>query len=148
VLTPANVGPYDYVSYRVAGTDGLDSVSTHVQSLPPNFYPLVSLCQDPAVYVHPTDSAVFRLTADEDADGWAMAQIVAADGPYLGADRREVLVKIANPECMPALRECDEILAHYQCGVDFGDGFGLAGWVFNPFALSLDGWEVEATLDD
>lgn len=141
-------GRDDYVSYRVAGSDLADSVSTHVQSLPPNFYPVTVLCQDPSVYVHPTDTAVFRLTAEEDPDRWAMAQIVVADGPYFGADRRETLIKILHRDCLHPLKECDEIAAAYHCSTDLGDGDGLPGWIFNPFTQSLDGWEVEATLDE
>lgn len=138
----------DYVSYRVAGTDGLDSISTHVQGLPPNFYPYVNLSQNPTVYVHPTESAVFQLVADEDADGYAVCQIIPSTSDYNGTDKREVLVKIANRECLPKLKACDRILAHYQCYADLETAGADPGWVSVPFMQSLDGWEVEATLDD
>jgi hypothetical protein len=141
-------GRDDYVSYRVAGTDDPDAVSTHIQSLPPNFYPITSLCQDPEVYVHPTDSAVFRLTFDEDDDGWAEAQIVVADGPYFGSDRRPILLRVISLDCLPPLKECDQILCHYQCSVDLGGESGLPGWVYDAFAQKLDGFEIEATLDE
>ena len=138
----------DYVSYRVAGADGLDSISTHVQGLPPNFYPYVNLSQNPTVYVHPTESAVFQLVADEDEDGYAVCQIVPSTSDYNGADKREVLVKIANRECLPKLKACDRILAHYQCYADLETTGADPGWVSVPFMQSLEGWEVEATLDD
>lgn len=141
-------GREDYVSYRVGGTDGLDSVSTHVQGLPENFYPYVNLSQDPSVYVHPTDSAVFQLTTDEDSAGYAFAQIVPSATYLNGTDKREVLIRIVNRECLPRLKACDRILAHYQCYTDLEATGADPGWVSVPFMQSLDGWEVEATLDE
>lgn len=131
----------DYTSIRVGGIDNLDSVSTHVQSLPPDFAPLVHLGQKPNIYVHPNDSALFTLTESAEAEpgDWVEAEITEMDGYYSGTDTRPVLIKTFAAECSPDLASGAIMFAHYQCE---------QGWHVGPSMEQLPAWEVEATLTD
>ncbi len=131
----------DYLAIRVGGTDNLDAVSTHVQSLPPDFAPLVHLGQRPNIYVHPNDSAVFTLTEEPEENGWADATIKKVDGFYVGDEVRSILVKCDEISSDLDLETGNKLFSHYQCE---------RGWFADPPSSigQLPAWEIEATLDD
>ena len=148
----------DYISFRVGGSDNLDSISTHVQSLPPDFYPLVNICQDPTVYIHPNPSMLLTLNEDVRDNGWAFCDFLPGKGDYTGSDRRPIFARFINQECLPPLQECDQVWAHYYCGTDpplANDDanfplqeVGEPGWIVNTFQQRLPAWEIEAELDE
>lgn len=132
------MGHDDYYSIRVGGVDNLDSVSTHVRSLPPDFAPLVHLGQRPNIYVHPNDSAQFTtLEAKPSTNNWVTSRIVKMDGFYSGSDIRDTLIFVSVSVCAPQLLPNTVVMAHYQCE---------QGWFTNLGMEILPAWEVTATL--
>jgi len=130
----------DYFSIRVGGVDNLDSVSTHVRSLPPDFFPLVHLGQRPNIYVHPNDSAQFTTLEEKpDTNNWINSRITKMDGFYSGSDIRDTLIFVSVSVCAPALRPNTALMAHYQCE---------QGWFADPMGDILPAWEVTATLQE
>jgi len=128
----------DYMSVRVGGVDNLDSVSTHVRSLPVDFAPLVHLGQRPNIYVHPNETALFTtLEAENDTNRWINARINKMDGFYSGSDIRNTLIFTSINTCAPPLVANAVVMAHYQCE---------QGWFANPAMDQLPAWEVTATL--
>jgi hypothetical protein len=133
-------GHIDYFSVRVGGVDNLDSISTHVRSLPPDFAPLFHLGQRPNIYVHPNDSAQFTtLEAKPDTNNWVNSRIVKMDGFYSGSDIRDTLIFVSVNVCAPQLLPNTLVMAHYQCE---------QGWFTNLGMEILPAWEVDATLQD
>jgi hypothetical protein len=133
-------GHMDYFSVRVGGVDSLDSVSTHVRSLPPDFAPLVHLGQRPNIYVHPNETAIFTtLEAKPDTNNWTNARIRKMDGFYAGNDIRDTLIFVDVNVCAPTLKPNSTVFAHYQCE---------QGWFADLGMETLPAWEVTAELVD